>query len=263
LNRFWIPILLIIVSLPSFAAQTAEQPQAPAHADHSMHAGHSMDSMDMNSMDMSHDDAVETPAQVAKRLADKKESEFNHHLAGFFVLIGGLFMLAQGTLINRWSPTKYVWPLTFLLSGIFVLVWSDTELWPFGDRQWLERLQNSMEVLQHKTFAVLLLTLGCIEWWRVTGRLKALWTRLVFPVLAIGGSVLLLFHQHQAGMHGANHMELMARIQSEHMQYAAMGIGLGLTKALSEFRTRGQAFFGFLWPVFMAGLGVLLMFYTE
>lgn len=253
MKQLWIPILLIIASLPSFSAQTAEQTSA-AQTDHSMHAGHPMD--------MQHD-AVDNPAAVAKRLADKKESEFNHHLAGFFVLVGGLFMLAEGSLTNRWSPTKYVWPVTFLLSGIFVFVWSDTELWPFGHRQWLEALQNNMEVLQHKTFAVLLLTLGCVEWWRVMDRLKAVSARLVFPALAIGGSVLLLFHQHEAGMHGTNHMELVARIQSEHMQYAVLGIGLGLAKALSELKTRGQAFFARLWPVFMVALGALLMFYTE
>ncbi len=255
MKQLWISILLILASVPSFSAQTTAEFPTPAATDHSMHAGHGMD--------MQHDNPVDDAAATAKRLADKKESEFNHRLAGFFVLLGGLFMLAQGSLTKRWAPTKYVWPLTFLLSGVFVLVWSDTELWPFGHRQWLEALQNNMEVLQHKIFAVLLVTLGCIEWWRVAGKLNAFWSRLVFPAIAVGGSILLLFHQHEAGMHGANHMEVMARIQSEHMQYAVLGIGLGLAKGLSELRTRRQTLFAGLWPVFMAVLGVLLMFYTE
>lgn len=250
----WIPLFLIIIGAPSLPAQTAEQTTF-ANADHSMHQGHEMH--------MQQGDDADNPAAAAKRLADKKESEFNHHLAGFFVLLGGVFMLAQGWLTNRWAPTKYIWPLTFLLSGLFVLIWSDTELWPFHNRQWLEALQNSSEVLQHKTFAILLLTLGCIEWGRVTGGLKGMWPRLVFPVLAIGGSILLLFHRHEAGMHGPHHMELMARIQSEHMQYAAVGIGLGIAKALAEIKTRGQTMFANIWPVFMIGLGILLMFYTE
>jgi len=254
LKHTWIPLLLIIAGIPSLPAQTAEQTTI-ANADHSMHQGHEMH--------MQHGDAVDDAAAVAKRLADKKESEFNHHLAGFFVFLGGLFMLAQGSLINRWSPTKYVWPLTFLLSGIFVLVWSDTELWPFHDHAWLETLKTNPEVLQHKTFAVLLLALGSIELGRVTGRLKGVWARLVFPVLAVGGSILLLFHHHEAGMHGPNHMELMARIQSEHMQYAVVGIGLGVAKAFAEIKTRRQAVFASIWPVFMMGLGILLMFYTE
>jgi putative copper resistance protein D len=250
----WIPLFLIVISAASLPAQTAEQTTL-ANDDHSMHQGHEMH--------MQHGEAVDDAAAAAKRLADKQESEFNHHLAGFFVLVGGLFMLAQGSLINRWSPAKYIWPLTFLLSGLFVLVWSDTELWPFHDHRWLDSLQNNPEVLQHKTFAVLLLALGCIEWGRVTGRLKGVWARLVFPVLAIGGSILLLFHRHEAGMHGPDHMEVMARIQSEHMQYAVVGIGLGIAKALAEIKTRGQTVFATLWPVFMIGLGILLMFYTE
>ncbi len=214
-------------------------------------------------MHMSDADAPEDAAATAKRLADKKESEFNHHLAGFFVVLGGLFMLAQGSLTNRWPSTKYVWPATFLLSGIFVLIWSDTELWPFGHKKWLFALQTDQEVLQHKTFAALLLALGCIEWLRATGKLNAVWARMSFPLLAVAGSVLLLFHHHQAGMHGPNHMELMARIQSEHVQYAMVGMGLGVSKGLAEFRTRGQSLFATLWPLLMVSLGLLLMFYTE
>src|SRR5437763_15455785 len=41
-----------------------------------------------------------------KRLADKEESEFNHHLAGLFVvLLGGLFILTQGAFTYRWPWT--------------------------------------------------------------------------------------------------------------------------------------------------------------
>ena len=87
---------------------------------------------------------------------------------------------------------------------------------------------------------MLLLALGVIEWQRAKGVLKAAWSGWVFPVLAIGGSSLLLFHQHEGGMHGANHMELMARIQSEHLSYAVTGIGIGLTKGLAEVKTRFQ-----------------------
>src|SRR4029077_4223187 len=160
---------------------------------------------------------------------DKKESEFNHHLAGLLVAVAGVFILFQPSLATRWPAVKLVWPACFLLAGTFVLVWSDTELWPFGNRQWLEALENNREVLQHKTFALLLLVLGLIEYLRVKGTLRVMWSSLVFPLLAIGGSVLLLFHQHEGGMHGPKHMEVMARIQSEHLSYAAVGIGIGIT----------------------------------
>ena len=248
MKRLWIPLWLTLIAFADFPAQSMPQ-------DHSMHQGHQAHT--------SLADATIDPDNPMKLLADKKESEFNHHLAGLFVVLGGLFMLMQGAFTHRWPWTKYIWPSTFLLSGLFVLVWSDTELWPFGDRQWLEALQNNREVLQHKTFALLLLALACIEGLRAKGELEKTWSALVFPVLAIGGSILLLFHQHEAGMHGAGHMETMGRIQSEHFEYAVMGIGLGMAKALAELKTRGQTFFAALWPLLMVGLGVLLMFYRE
>src|SRR5213593_2020273 len=79
----------------------------------------------------------------AKLVADKKESEFNHHLAGLFVALGGAFMLLHGLAEAERPRANYIWPATFLVSGIFVLVWSDTELWPFGPRQWLESREHN------------------------------------------------------------------------------------------------------------------------
>jgi len=203
------------------------------------------------------------PENQAKLLADKRESEFNHHLAGLFVAVGGIFILLQAALGKRWTLAKYIWPASFLASGIFVLVWSDTELWPFGGRQWLEALQHNREVLQHKTFAVLLVGLGSIEWLRVKGTLRAAWSGLVFPLLAIAGSILLLFHQHEGGMHGPSHMDLMAQIQSQHLSYAVTGIGIGVAKGAAELRMRGRKIFAKLWPTLMVALGILLMFYRE
>ncbi len=241
--------LLSIAVLLFLSSQ--RRPQYPL-----MHMGHHQH-MSMSAM---YGQPMTTEIQ-SKLLADKKESEFNHHLAGFFVLLGGIFVLFQDFLMKRWPSVKYVWPACFLLSGIFVLVWSDTELWPFGHRQWLEALQNNSEVLQHKVFGLLLLGLGVIEWQRARGVLNAAWSNWVFPLVAVGGSVLLLFHQHEAGMHGPEHMELMSRIQLQHLGYAVLGIGAGLVKGLAEARTPRR--FGEVWPVLLIVLGVLLMGYRE
>lgn len=253
---FWLGaggVLSLAIILLLFAfLRPQETPQAEHH-------DHEHMSMPM-SMPMA-DDA--TPAVQAKLLADKKESEFNHHLAGFFVALAGVFILLQSVLAKRWPAVKYAWPACFLLSGIFVLIWSDTELWPFGHREWLEALQNNPEVLQHKVFAVLLLGLGVIEWQRARGVLKAAWSGWVFPALAIGGSVLLLFHHHEAGMHGSHHTDLMARIQYQHLSYTLTGICIGLVKGLAETRTPLRAGFQKGWPLLMIVLGILLMFYVE
>jgi len=47
-----------------------------------------------------------------------------------------LFILAEADIRNRWPSVRYAWPLCFILSGLFVLIWSDTELWPFGPQSW-------------------------------------------------------------------------------------------------------------------------------
>jgi putative copper resistance protein D len=252
-RKMTLAALSLTFSLMLFVPKVRSQEQP---MEHQGHEGMSMP------MDQPADAAAQARMQ-AKLLSDKRESEFNHHLAGFFVVVAGVFMLFQGEFEKRWSETKYVWPASFLVSGVFLLVWSDTELWPFGHRQWLEALQNNREVLQHKTYAVLLLALGIIEWLRTSGKLKAMWSNWVFPAMAIGGSVLLLFHEHEGGMHGANHMAVMARIQSEHLGFAIAGFGIGLTKGLSETKISWRGYFARLWPLLMIVLGVLLMFYKE
>jgi putative copper resistance protein D len=238
------------------AATSVTAQQEPMHHDQAGHEGMNMQ------MDEPMDPAAQAKLQ-AKILADKKESEFNHHLAGFFVVVAGVFIFFRGSLVKRWPVLKYVWPACFLLAGLFVLVWSDTELWPFGHRQWLEALQHNREVLQHKTFAMLLLALGTVEWRRTQGALKARWAAWVFPIIAVVGSVILIFHQHEGGMIGEHHMETMERIQSEHMSYLVCGLGIGLTNGLSELKNRAAGFFGKIWPLLMIVLGVLLMFYKE
>jgi len=200
-----------------------------------------------------------TPSEL---LSWKRESEGNHHLIGFLVALSGLFLLAGGVWKKRLRRTIYVWPICFLLSGFFVLVYSDTELWPFGPRSWIEGLSNP-EVIQHKIFGVLLVGVGLIELARARERINAAWASWIFPLLAIAGSVLLLFHSHSAGMKGPNHMAVHARIQAEHLSYAVTGLGIGLANGLAGVRTRCQVLFSRLWPTLMIVLGILLMCYVE
>ena len=235
---FSLTLLVLFVPVPAWSQD---------HHAHHQHAGMSM------SMEKS----------IQDELLSKRESESNHHLVGFFVVLGGAFVLAQNISKKRFPAVSYVWPVCFLLSGLFILVYSDTELWPFGRKPWIQGTITNPEVIQHKLFAVLLLGLGLVEMLRARDRLKAAWAAWVFPVLAVVGSVLLLFHSHSAGMHGENHMAMMARIQTEHQSYAATGFGIGLAKGLAEVKTRWRTIFAKLWPTLMIVLGVLLMFYTE
>ncbi len=241
--------LLLVLSLSPISAQD--------HSMHADHCGHEVMSMAMD------EQTLMDASQEAKLLADKKESEFNHHLAGFFVILAGVFILAEGMLHQRWSFLRFVWPSCFLLSGLFLVVFSDTELWPFGPQRWWYGLTHNLEDLQHKTFAVILLALGLLEVQRARGILKSAWAAWVFPVLAFCGSVMLLFHEHHSGMHSSQHMTVMAHIQTEHINFAAAGFGIGVLKGLSELPTRWQVMFTRFWSLLMIVLGVLLMLYTE
>jgi hypothetical protein len=223
-----------------------------AHNMHEMHDG----------MSMPMDNSVSAETQ-AKLLADKRESEFNHHLAGLLVLAAGIFIIAEGNIRTRRPLARQAWPLCFLVSGLFVLIFSDTELWPFNSQSWYFGLTHHAEVLQHKAFAVLLLALGVIELLRARGTLKAGWWGYVFPAIAMIGSVILLFHDHQGHAHGADHMEVMRRIQSQHVGFAVTGFGIALTKGLAETPFAWRPFFRHLFPTLLLVLGALLLMYVE
>jgi hypothetical protein len=251
LPRIFLGVPLIIASV---LITLISQPIARSQ-DHPMDHEHSGMSMMM--------DEPMDPAAQAKLLQDKKESEFNHHLAGFFVLLAGIFILFEEPFMRRWPAVRYALPFCFLLSGLFVFIFSDTELWPFGPKNWRVGVFGNLEVLQHKTFAVILLILGVIEASRARGILRAAWSAWVFPALALAGSVLLLFHVHNAGMHGAHAMGTMERIQMQHFSYAAAGVGIAISKGLSDTQLKTRRVFQILWPLCMIALGVLLMLYVE
>src|SRR5262245_7655697 len=128
---------ILLSALVIFAvAAAAKAEQSSQHQGHGAHEG----------MPMTMDAQGVTPDVQAKVLADKQESEFNHHLAGFFVALGAVFMLFHDRLTRGWPPLKYLWPASFLISGLFVLVWSDTQLWPFGRQRWIDEMVHNSEV---------------------------------------------------------------------------------------------------------------------
>src|SRR5260370_17752428 len=90
-----------------------------------VHAGH--EGMDMS---MPMEGQTESAAQQAILAQNKKESEFNHHLAGFLVVLAGVFLLGEGKLRHRWPSTRFAWPACFLVCGLFLLVFSTPELRP-------------------------------------------------------------------------------------------------------------------------------------
>jgi len=263
---FWITLSLLIVAIcvvflsaPAWTYHPAPPPKSDM-GDTSDMSGMG-DMADMPGMD--HAAAIEeTPAQIAKHLADKRESEFNHHFAGLLVILAALFFLLQPTLTKRWPSARYAWPMCLLTAGIFLLVFSDTEIWPFGYQSIIYAMTHNPEDVQHKTFALILLILGVVEMLRASGRLNAAWSAWVFPVVAMSGCVLLLFHHH-GGMHGPDAMKTMVSVQHQHLHFAEAGAGAAVTKGLAETSTKWSGIFNKIWPLFMIALGVMLIMYSE
>src|SRR6476646_1187831 len=120
--------MLLALTLMVAVVTAAKAQQPSPHAGHGGHEGMVMDAQAI------------TPDVQAKLLVDRLESEFNHHLAGLLVALGAVFMLFQDRLKARWTGVTLFWPACFLMSGLFLLVWSDTQLWPFGGRPWLDEM---------------------------------------------------------------------------------------------------------------------------
>ena len=129
---------------------------------------------------------------------NKGPSELNHHLAGFaLITVGGLMLAAL--LFTRLRWLQMVWPLMFLLLGLFLAAWSDAEIWPRGNVGWGWLLHYDAEARMHKLYAILLLAIGVVEYLRLRNNLSTLWRTWGFPAIALLGAVLLLFHDHSGG----------------------------------------------------------------
>ena len=144
-----------------------------------------------------HQIAVSSPTSPAVEDPDKAPSEFNHHLAGW-ALIGVGFLVLAGLLSPDLRAPRYVWPALFLLTGFFLALWSDAEIWPRGNLSWTWLLHHDQEAGQHKIYALLLIAMGIVEYLRACGSLNRFWRAWAFPILAIVGAALLLVHDHTA-----------------------------------------------------------------
>ncbi len=140
--------------------------------------------------------AAATSAPAEPEDPFKASSELNHHLAGYGLIAVGLLVLA-GLAFPRVPWLKLVWPAIFVAAGLFLVVWSDPEIWPRGEHGWLWMLQHGPGSRQHKMFALLMIALGAVEYLRARDRLGRFWQMWAFPMLAVFGAGLLLFHPHK------------------------------------------------------------------
>lgn len=186
----------------------------------------------------------------------KAYSEFNHHLAGVFVLLIGASELRQSLapLLMVWM--RFLLPVAMLAAGGFLMIWSDHEAWPIGSLGLLETFSgNQMEMTQHKIYGLLLLGVGAVELVRRTGKPDQVLWKFPLPALAIVGGLLLFIHSH--GPHPAAH-----KIAIHHAIMGILALAAGVCKLVAE-----GAAFGSRWAVAWAGLilviGLQLLVYSE
>lgn len=146
---------------------------------------------------------------------NKASSERNHNIAGCGLIALGLLVLVARSW-PRFSWLRLVWPALFIAMGLFLVAWSDPEIWPRGElgMSWL--LFHDPSARMHKAWALLLMVLGAVEYLRAQEKLGRFWQAWAFPLLALFGASLLLIHQHKG--------PVMAQAEAPPQQHAHAGM---------------------------------------
>ena len=244
---FFLPILLLLLTAGPVLAQQGDMSHEAAHEHGGMHDG-------------SH---LRAPGPHWEGSAEGVAySNFNHHLAGIFLLVIGMTELWGALGIGMLAWSRFLLPAAMFGAGVFLLIWSDHEAWPIGSMSLAQTLLGGdWEILQHKTYAVLLLSVGTVEGLRWLGRLRHVLWSLPFPAFAIIGGLMLFLHSH--GDHPSAH-----QIAVNHAIMGTLAVAAGFCKLVSV-RTvaKGNGNTVLRWELAWAGcillVGLQLLFYSE
>lgn len=204
--------------------------------------------------------AVHRSQYVATAVSDANDlawSEYNHHWAGLIVLLaGGL------ALLSRFRPLRWArfWPISFAGLSVFILLRADPENWPLGPRPFWKSFY-APDVLQHRMYAALILGFAVFECAVQSGRVRAKWARLAFPLMCAVGAALLLTHNHALGNIKE---ELLAEMS--HSSLALLGATAGWARWLELRLPRPDGerrLAGYVWPVALMMAGLVLLDYRE
>ncbi|HEX6212704.1 MAG TPA: CopD family protein [Methylomirabilota bacterium] len=193
-------------------------------------------------------------APVTRRDAvERAWSEYNHHWAGFFVLAMGLLSALERLGVRAARH----WPLMLLGLAGFLALRSDPRAWPLGPAGFWESFALP-DVLQHRTFVLLIVAFAVFEWMVRTGRLSSRPWGYVFPLLCAVGGGLLLTHSH--AMFDLKDEFL---IEVTHAPIGILGAFLGWGRWL-ELRLPGAGRGpGWFWTACLIAVGLILLVYRE
>ncbi|MGZ8394207.1 MAG: hypothetical protein ACXWWJ_05515 [Nitrospira sp.] len=188
-------------------------------------------------------------------------SEFNHHLAGVFLLLIGLSEVRQALGWPALVWTRFLLPCALTVGGVFLLIWSDHDSWPIGSLTFAQTFfGDDPEIVQHKTYGILACAVGTIEFLRRLGWFAhAAWT-VPLPLFAIVGGLMLFSHSH--GDHSGAY-----KIALHHAIMGTMAITAGSSKLLSGWRgrelMRERSYWELMWASLVLLIGLQLLIYTE
>lgn len=182
-------------------------------------------------------------------------SEYNHHVAGLFVLAIGLLAVLERTGRARWARH---WPLLFIGLAAFLFVRDDPEAWPFGPLGFWEGLAFRT-ILQHYMFVALVFAFAVFEWLVRTGRLRSSRPAFVFPLLSAVGAGLLLAHSHSL-----ESLKTVYLVEITHLPLGVLGICVGWGRWLElRLPPPDNRALGWVWSLALVLIGALLLLYRE
>lgn len=188
--------------------------------------------------------------------ADRGWSEFNHNVAGLFVLAMGVLAVLERS--GR-APWARAWPLLFIGLSVFLLFRSDPGHWPFGPVGFWESVTTRSDVVQHWFLDALPALFGVLEWLQRIGRLPTRPWGYVFPLLSAVGGGLLLAHAHQL-----TDLKETFLMEISHLPLGALGILVGWSRWLElRLPPPDAQRAGRVWSPALALIGLLLVLYRE
>lgn len=188
-------------------------------------------------------------------------SEFNHHFAGLCDVVFGLAELGYALEYPLPFWTRLVLPGVLGVVGGFLMIWSDHDAWPIGSMSFTDTFfGQDREILEHKFYGVIALTIAFCEILRRTGRVHHPAWAAPLVLLTLVGGLLLFVHSH--GNHPAMH-----RIELHHALLGTVGVCAALSKGLASWMPGALPQTVKRWDIAWAGslilFGFLLLVYSE
>jgi putative copper resistance protein D len=191
--------------------------------------------------------------QITRKPIERAWSEYNHHWAGLFVVTMGLLAMLERVGVRAARH----WPLVFLGLATFLFIRNDPRAWPLGPAGFWESL-TLPDVLQHRTFVLLVVAFAIFEWTVRTGRLAERPWAYVFPLLCAVGGGLLLTHSHAM-------FSLKDEFLTEvtHAPLGVFGAFAGWGRWLELRLPEAGRWPAWTWRGCFTAVGLLLLFYRE